>query len=129
MQVPGESAAVLAVTELSKVYRGRKPVTAVDRLTFELGRGEILGLLGPNGAGKTTTIQMLLSTLKPTTGRIEYFGKSLADDRESILASVGYASAYSKLPLHLAIQENLDVFGRLYGISAAARQDRTKELL
>jgi ABC-2 type transport system ATP-binding protein len=129
MEVPGELAAVLTVTELAKVYRGRKPVTAVDHLTFELGRGEILGLLGPNGAGKTTTIQMLLSTLKPTAGRIEYFGKSLAQDRDSILALVGYASAYSKLPLHLAIEENLDVFGRLYGMPSHARKERTKELL
>jgi ABC-2 type transport system ATP-binding protein len=129
MQVRGGLDAVLTVTELTKVYRGRKPVTAVDHLTFELGRGEILGLLGPNGAGKTTTIQMLLSTLKPTTGQIEYFGKSLAQDRESILALVGYASAYSKLPLHLAIEENLDVFGRLYGMPAHARKERTKELL
>jgi ABC-2 type transport system ATP-binding protein len=125
----GGLAAVLTVTELTKVYRGRKPVTAVDHITFELGWGEILGLLGPNGAGKTTTIQMLLSTLKPTTGEIEYFGKSLAHDRESILALVGYASAYSKLPSHLAVEENLDVFGRLYGMPGPARKERTKELL
>jgi ABC-2 type transport system ATP-binding protein len=129
MQDRGESAPVLTVTELTKVYKGRKPVTAVDHISFELGRGEILGLLGPNGAGKTTTIQMLLSTLKPTSGWIEYFGKSLAEDRESILALVGYASAYSKLPLHLAIEENLDVFGRLYGLPGPARTERTKELL
>ena len=129
MQDRGELAPVLTVTELTKVYRGRKPVTAVDHLTFELGQGEILGLLGPNGAGKTTTIQMLLSTLKPTSGRIEYFGKSLAQHRESILALVGYASAYSKLPAHLAIEENLDVFGRLYGMPGRARKERTKELL
>ncbi len=90
MQDRGEAAPVLAVTELTKVYRGRKPVTAVDHITFELGRGEILGLLGPNGAGKTTTIQMLLSTLEPTSGRIEYFGRSLAEHRASILALVGY---------------------------------------
>jgi len=129
MQARGEAVPVLEVTELTKVYSGRKPVTAVDHITFELGGSEILGLLGPNGAGKTTTIQMLLSTLEPTSGRIEYFGKSLAEDRESILALVGYASAYSKLPLHLAIEENLDVFGRLYGMSARARKERTKELL
>ena len=125
----GGLGAVLTVTELTKVYRGRKPVTAVDHLTFELGRGEILGLLGPNGAGKTTTIQMLLSTLKPTTGQIQYFGKSLAQDRESILALIGYASAYSKLPSHLSIEENLDVFGRLYGMPSQARKERSKELL
>jgi ABC-2 type transport system ATP-binding protein len=129
MQDRGELAPVLTVNELTKVYKGRKPETAVDHITFALGRGEILGLLGPNGAGKTTTIQMLLSTLKPTSGRIEYFGKSLAQDRDSILALVGYASAYSKLPSHLAIEENLDVFGRLYGMSGHARKERTKELM
>jgi len=52
MQDRGESAPVLMVTELTKVYRGWKSVTAVDHITFELGRGEILGLLGPNGAGE-----------------------------------------------------------------------------
>ena len=77
---------------------------------------------GPNGAGKTTTIQMLLSTLKPTSGRIEYFGQSLETAREAILARVGFASAYSKLPSHLTIDENLDVFGRLYGLSAGRSQ-------
>jgi ABC-2 type transport system ATP-binding protein len=120
---------VLTVTELTKIYGGRKPTTAVDRLSFALGRGEILGLLGPNGAGKTTTIQMLLSTLKPTAGRIDYFGQSLETARETILARVGFASAYSKLPLHLTIDENLDVFGRLYGLSAADRKARSQELL
>ena len=129
MQVRDDLASVLAVTELTKVFKGRKPVTAVDHITFELAKGEILGLLGPNGAGKTTTIQMLLSTLKPTSGRIEYHGKSLTDDREAVLSQVGYASAYSKLPLHLAIEENLDVFGRLYGLPHRERKERTKELL
>ena len=60
---------VLVVNELTKVYPGRPPTTAVDRLSFALGRGEMLGLLGPNGAGKTTTIQMLLSTLEADVGR------------------------------------------------------------
>ncbi len=129
MQGRGAPAPVLEVGDLTKVFRGRKPVTAVDHISFELGRGEVLGLLGPNGAGKTTTIQMLLSTLKPTSGRIAYFGKSLDRDREAILARVGYASAYSKLPTHLAIEENLDVFGRLYGMSASERKERIKELL
>src|SRR4051794_40786370 len=59
MMVEPDRDPVLTVTELTKIYGGRKPVTAVDKLSFVLGRGEILGLLGPNGAGKTTTIQML----------------------------------------------------------------------
>jgi ABC-2 type transport system ATP-binding protein len=120
---------VLVVTDLTKVYGGRKPTTAVDRLSFALGQGEILGLLGPNGAGKTTTIQMLLSTLRPTSGNIDYFGLPLESRREEILARVGFASAYSKLPIHLTIEENLDVFGRLYGLRATERKERTQELL
>ncbi len=129
MMVESDRVPILTVTELTKIYRGRKPTTAVDRLSFALARGEILGLLGPNGAGKTTTIQMLLSTLKQTAGRIDYFGQSLETARETILARVGFASAYSKLPLHLTIEENLDVFGRLYGVPATDRKARSRELL
>jgi ABC-2 type transport system ATP-binding protein len=124
-----ESEHILEVTELTKVYRGRTSTTAVDRLSFTLERGEILGLLGPNGAGKTTTIQMLLSTLKPTSGRILYFGKSLNESREEILNRVGYASAYARLPWRLTVEENLDVFGRLYCLSASERKARIQELL
>jgi ABC-type multidrug transport system ATPase subunit len=120
---------VLVVTELTKVYRGKPPVTAVDRLSFSLGRGEILGLLGPNGAGKTTTIQMLLSALEPTSGRIAYFGESLKSARALILGQVGFASAYSRLPARLTVAENLDVFGRLYGLPAGQRKARIQELL
>jgi ABC-2 type transport system ATP-binding protein len=120
---------VVVVGELTKIYRGRTPTTAVDRLSFALGRGEILGLLGPNGAGKTTTIQMLLSTLKPTSGRIEYFGCPLESAREAILDRLGFASAYSRLPWRLSVEENLDVFGRLFRLSARERKVRTEELL
>jgi ABC-2 type transport system ATP-binding protein len=120
---------VLVVSELTKVYPGRTPTTAVDRLSFALGRREVLGLLGPNGAGKTTTIQMLLSTLEPTAGEIRYFGRSLATHRAEILAQVGFASAYSRLPRRLTVAENLDVFARLYGLTVAERRGRIRELL
>ena len=89
----------------------------------------MLGLLGPNGAGKTTTIQMLLSTLEPTSGEIRYFGKSLAGHRSEILAQVGFASAYARLPRRLTVAENLDVFARLYGLAAGERRGRIRELL
>src|SRR5437868_9699553 len=120
---------VLVVSELTKVYPGRPTTTAVDRLSFALGHREVLGLLGPNGAGKTTTIQMLLSTLKPTSGEIVYFGRSLQADRAAILAQVGFASAYSRLPRRLTVAENLDVFARLYGLQAGERASRIRELL
>jgi ABC-2 type transport system ATP-binding protein len=127
--MPDPTEPVLVVSELTKVYPGRPPTTAVDRLSFALERGEILGLLGPNGAGKTTTIQMLLSTLEPTSGEIRYFGQSLATHRAEILGRVGFASAYSKLPRRLTVAENLDVFARLYGLKGAERRARIQDLL
>ncbi len=127
--MPDPTEPVLMVTELTKIYPGRPPTTAVDGLSFALKRGEILGLLGPNGAGKTTTIQMLLSTLKPTSGEIRYFGQSLANARAEILGQVGFASAYSKLPRRLTVTENLDVFARLYGLKAGERRERIRDLL
>jgi ABC-2 type transport system ATP-binding protein len=72
---------------------------------------------------------MLLSTLKPTSGEIRYFGQSLRDARTAILGKVGFASAYSKLPRRLTVAENLDVFARLYGLRSGERRARAQELL
>ena len=78
-----------------------------------------MGLLGPNGSGKTTTIQMLLGTLSPTSGSIEYFGKDFFTARTSTLQHVSFASTYASLPFVLTVEENLSCFGRLYGIKNA----------
>jgi len=106
-----------------------QPYTAVDEISFAVEQGEIVGLLGPNGAGKTTTIHMLLSTLKPTSGSITYFGKDLAQERCAILQKVGFASTYVKLPPQLTIMENLDIYGRLYGLSRKEREYKIREHL
>ena len=120
---------VLSVKNLKKVYPGKIPFTAVSGISFEMKEGEILGLLGSNGAGKTTTIQMLLSTLKPTDGSITYFGKNFYTHRSEILKHVAFASTYVSLPWMLTIEQNLEVFGRLYGMSAADRKEATRPLL
>lgn len=109
--------------------RGKSETLAVDQISFALHEGEILGLLGPNGAGKTTTIQMLLSTLKPTSGSIRYFGKNLSSHRSEILESVSFASTYHRLPSSSKVWENLDIFGRLYGLSASQRAKNIEENL
>jgi len=101
---------------LRKVYPGKEPFTAVDEISFELKEGEILGLLGPNGAGKTTTIQMLMSTLKPSSGQILYFGKDFVTHRSEILKKVTFASTYVSLPWNLTLKQNLEVFGRLFSL-------------
>lgn len=108
---------VLSVKNLRKVYPGKKEHLAVDGISFELGKGEILGFLGPNGSGKTTTIQMLLGTLSISSGEIFYFGKNFETDRSEILQSISFASTYTSLPWLLTCAENLEVVGRLYGLN------------
>lgn len=120
---------VLSVRNLRKVYPSKPPFVAVDDISFDLAQGEILGLLGPNGAGKTTTIQMLLSTLTSTSGSIVYFGKDLNKHRSEVLQSVVFASTYSSLPWNLTIKQNLEVFGRLYGLSSQEIDSRSDSLL
>ncbi len=121
---------VLSVKDLRKVYPGKKKeFVAVDSISFELFPGEILGLLGSNGAGKTTTIQMLLSTLKPTSGSIVYFGKDFVKHRSDILKKVVFASTYVSLPWMLTIGQNLEVFARLYGVPAKEVHPRMDALL
>ncbi|HCM36529.1 MAG: ABC transporter ATP-binding protein [Candidatus Wildermuthbacteria bacterium RIFCSPLOWO2_02_FULL_47_9c] len=104
---------VVKVQQVTKIY-GK--TTAVDRISFEMREGEVVGLLGPNGAGKSTTIHMLLSLLEPTKGIIEIFGKDLRTHREEILQHMNFATSYSMLPHNLTPYENLKVFALLYGV-------------
>ncbi len=127
---------VLVVDQLTKIYnvRGwmyarRNPFVAVDRISFNLDEGEILGFLGPNGAGKTTTIQLLLGLMTPTSGSISYFGKDFFAHRSEVLQKVTFASAYVRLSCRLSIYENLDFYGQLYGIGKNDRAQRIKDFL
>lgn len=120
---------VLVVEKLTKTFPAVPVVTAVDGVSFELGDGEILGLLGPNGAGKTTTIHMLLGTLTYTAGSIRYFDKEFKKHRSEVLQHIAFASTYVNLPWKLTIEQNLDVFGRLYGLSGPEIKRRQKPLL
>lgn len=127
---------VLVVDSLRKTFTSqswwfgkKEEFTAVKGISFQIAQGEILGLLGANGAGKTTTIQMLLGILTPTSGSIQYFGKDFKRNRTEILKQVTFASAYVKLPGKLTIWENLDVFGRLYGVPHGERIERIKKFL
>lgn len=114
----------LRVQELTKEYRKKRAIRAVNRISFDLHEGEILGLLGPNGSGKTTTIQMLLGTLSFTSGSIAYFGKDFRFHRTEVLRHVSFASTYTSLPFSLTVEENLRCFGLLYGIPRAELKAR-----
>lgn len=127
---------ILSVTNLTKTFTAgfwpftkKQTYTAVNTISFQLKKGEILGFLGPNGAGKTTTIQMLLDTLTPTSGSISYFGADFAQHRIAALKKIGYASGYDKLPARLTIIENLDIVGRIYGMNALYRAQQIEKLL
>lgn len=126
---------VLVVDTLTKIFSNKKlfgakkEFIAVNGISFSLHEGEVLGFLGPNGAGKTTTIQILLSLMTPTSGTVTYFGKNFFTHRSEVLQDVAFASAYTKLPGRLTIFENLDIYGRLYGLPTEARNARIKEFL
>lgn len=119
----------LQVDGVSKKFPRAKTSFAVNDLSFAVARGEIVGLLGPNGAGKTTTIRMIISVLHPDSGTIRILGHSLATERSAALQEVAFASTYTNLPLFLTVQENLDVHGRLYGLSKTERAARIEEIL
>lgn len=104
---------VLSVRHLRKEYG---PTVAVRDLSFEIQRGEIVGLLGPNGAGKSTTINMILGILEPSAGAVRIEDVDLAADRARALAHTNFAAVYSPLPGNLTVEENLEVFGLLYGL-------------
>ncbi len=103
----------LAVTELRKVYGD---LVAVDSVSFDVNRYEIVGLLGPNGAGKTTTIDMILGVLEPDAGAINVEDLDIASHRCEAIGRTNFAAAYTPLPGNLTVYQNLNIFSRLYGV-------------
>ena len=109
-----------AIVQVQNLTKRFGKFMAVDEVSFEIRRGEILGLLGPNGAGKTTTIQMLLGVITPTSGTIRMFGLPFDRYRETILGQVNFSSTYVSMPQALTVEENLRVVARLYGLDRIA---------
>lgn len=107
---------VIDVTELTKRF---EQTAAVDGISFQVYRGELLGFLGPNGAGKTTTIAMLLGLVAPTAGTVRILGEPMPQRRHAILARVNFSSPYVALPYDLTVRENLTVFAHLYSLAGA----------
>ena len=121
---------VLSVEKLSKTFTdfwGRPVVKAVDALSFDVSRGEIIGLLGPNGSGKSTTLKMLLGLLRPTSGEARVMGARTTDVRTK--ERIGYLPEVTHLHGFLTPEETLDYYASLFGYGRKARRLRTKELL
>ena len=102
--------------------------TAVDDISFDVGRGEIFGFLGANGAGKTTTIRMLTGLLKPSEGRGHVGGFDINTEYENIKRRIGYMSQKFSLYDDLKAGENLYFFGGIYGLSKKAVSERIAAL-
>ena len=100
--------------------------TAVDGVTFHIRRREIFGFLGPNGAGKTTTIRMLLGLLRPTSGRAAVLGFDIVRQAEDIRKHIGYMSQRFSLYQDLTVGENLDFYGRTYGVRGERLRERKR---
>ena len=111
----------VVVDNLEKRFGG---FVAVNRVSFQVRRGEIFGFLGPNGAGKSTTIRMLCGILTPTGGSGTVGGFDVHTEPEKIKTTIGYMSQKFSLYQDLTVEENIDFYSGIYRIPAAEKADR-----
>lgn len=117
---------MIRVKDLTRTYGD---LTAVDQVSFEVGRGEIVGLLGHNGAGKTTIMKMLTGYLEPTDGSIEIDGLDISTDREAVQQRIGYLPENDPLYYEMTVIDYLDYVATLHGVPDAERTDRIREAI
>jgi len=120
------SEAVITVSNLTKRYGN---FTALDSVSFSVGKGWVYGYLGPNGAGKTTTIRIILGLLRPNDGEVQIAGINPSNDPVGALQIVGYAPELPTLQTFFTGEQMLDLMGKMYGLSMQERTARTKKLL
>ena len=106
----------IATIEVNNLAKRFKNALAVNNISFKINKGTIIGLLGPNGCGKSTTIGMMLGLIKPTSGTVVINGQNIENNRTSLLEKMNFISPYIELPKKLTVEENLKVYGRLYGV-------------
>ena len=103
--------------EVKNLTKKFKNFTAVNNINFTLEKNKTLGLLGPNGCGKTTSIGMILGLITPTDGEVLIDNQNIDNsDRNDLLSKMNFASPYIELPKKLTVIQNLEVYGRLYGV-------------
>jgi ABC-2 type transport system ATP-binding protein len=117
---------MLQARGLTKRYGG---LLALDRVGFELNRGEIVGYLGPNGSGKSTTVNLIVGLLEPSAGSISLEGLSPSDDPEAYKRRIGYVPEEPYLYTHLTAAEYLTLVGRLRGIGERVLEEKVTGLL
>jgi ABC-2 type transport system ATP-binding protein len=116
----------ITVSEITKKFG---TITAVDNVSFEVAEGEFFGFLGPNGAGKTTLIRMLTTLLKPTGGKAVVSCCDVAKEPAAVRRAIGVVPQAMTSDLDLTGYENMDIYGRFYGIRSRERKERIRYLL
>lgn len=117
---------VVIASELTKKFGD---FTAVDRISFEVGKGEIFGFLGANGAGKTTAMRMLCGLSKQTSGHASVAGFDIDKESEKVKKCIGYMSQKFALYEDLEVWENIRLYAGIYGVPDKEIAPRTEELL
>jgi ABC-2 type transport system ATP-binding protein len=115
--------------EVSGITKKYGQIAAVDNVSFDVVEGEIFGFLGPNGAGKTTLIRMLTTLLRPTEGSAKVGCCDVAGEPEKVRRQIGVVPQAMTSDLDLTGHENMDIYGRFYGIASKERKERIKYLL
>ena len=114
--------------EVKNLIKKFNSTIAVNNISFEIEKNKTLGLLGPNGCGKTTSIGMMLGLITPTSGEVLINGISLnSNNRIELLSLMNFASPYIELPKKLTVEQNLEVYARLYGVKNI--KDRISEMI
>ncbi len=115
--------------EVSEITKKYGPITAVDKVSFDVWEGEVFGFLGPNGAGKTTLVRMLTTLVKPTSGSAKVAGYDIVKNPDMVRQSIGVVPQAMTSDLDLTGYENMDIYGRFYGVPSRERRERIKYLL
>jgi ABC-2 type transport system ATP-binding protein len=113
--------------EISGITKNFDGSMAVDNVSFDIGKGQIVGLVGPNGAGKSTIVHMILGLIAPNAGQIRIFGKDTRRHREEVFGRLNFMSPYVGFPNRLTVFENLSIYARLYNVKN--RKDIIHDLL
>jgi len=118
-----------AAIEARDLTRRFGAFTAVDRVTFDVKRGEVFGFLGANGAGKTTAIRMLTGLLSPSSGAATVAGHDVLREADAIKRDIGYMSQRFSLYEDLTVRENIRLYGGIYDLGDRDIRDRTARML